>query len=586
MPMPQSPPVRTQTRRGAVAHAAMLIALMAGGSGCTGQEVEEEELPSGIDNPTDWASQGALLTAPSKPSRTIAVMMFDIGGGPPNATTIMNVVGGTGSSQRHMFQEISYGIQDTAPEYFGPFRLPVNNCLTIACCGPSSDRTGNGATVQMHMDAIGKQFNHYFWSYGMIPSGANCGTWGDEGSPNRIAKYTSYSFHGIVGYAQELGHNFGMTHEPTLTCQGGASFLDNTSQCTHKEYGNSLSFMGGGARHPSTIHKYHQGWIAGCNVVKAGASSKITLVPQELPCNGAQLIQIPAPKTRPAPAAGDRQGSGPMLTHYYLEMRAPYGFDSGLGPMVLVSIGPELPAPTRNAPYVYMLDLAPGTTTHTDAGLRTVGQSYSDPSGGFTVTLDAIDTRSASVSITTGGTGSLTCVDGTPFTAPGLDATSCGPLFGGGGATQPGTGGQGGTGGMAGGTGGVGGRGGAGGRGGSGGAGNTTGAGGMGGMGMGGMGGMGGSAVPGTGGATVPGTGGSTTTGPDGGNVSGTGGSVTGGRDSGAPGVADVTGGCGCDSGGGAAGRGGRSTPGALFFSALMFAGWAARRRSRRAPSS
>ena len=48
-----------------------------------------------------------------------------------------------------------------------------------------------------------------------------------------------------------------------------------------------------------------------------------------------------------------------MLTHYYLEMRAPYGFDSGIGPMVLVSIGPDLPATNRNAPYVYLLDTNP-----------------------------------------------------------------------------------------------------------------------------------------------------------------------------------------------------------------------------------
>ena len=54
-----------------------------------------------------------------------------------------------------MFQEISYGIQDTQPMYFGPYTLPVHNCLTIACCGPSSDKTGNGATVQMEMDASG-----------------------------------------------------------------------------------------------------------------------------------------------------------------------------------------------------------------------------------------------------------------------------------------------------------------------------------------------------------------------------------------------------------------------------------------------
>ena len=56
--------------------------------------------------------------------------------------------------------------------YFGPYTLPVHNCLTIACCGPSSDKTGNGATVQMQMDALGKTFNHYFWVYGEIPSGA------------------------------------------------------------------------------------------------------------------------------------------------------------------------------------------------------------------------------------------------------------------------------------------------------------------------------------------------------------------------------------------------------------------------------
>ena len=84
--------------------------------------------------------------------------------------------------------------------------------------------------------------------------------------------------------------------------------------------------------------------------MKVGSSTTITLVPQELPCDGAQLLQVPAPKTRGAPAAGDRQGSGPMLTHYYLEMRGPHGFDSGLGPMVLVSIGPDMRPATRARP--------------------------------------------------------------------------------------------------------------------------------------------------------------------------------------------------------------------------------------------
>jgi hypothetical protein len=584
---------------------------------------QEEEPVGDVDqpSPTDWQSQGGLMTNTPKAPRTIAAMMFDIGGGVPNAASIMSVIGGTGSSQRHMFQEISYGIQDTQPEYFGPYRLPVNNCLTIACCGPSSDQTGNGDTVQMHMDSLGKTFNHYFWVYGTpIPSGANCGTWGDQGSPNRIAVYSSYSFHQIVGYAQEIGHNFGMTHEPTMccggtvtgnrTCSGSVTFSDNTANCQHMEYANSLSFMGGGARHPSAVHKYHQGWMSGCNLVKVGASTTITLLPQELPCDGAQLLQIPAPKTRPGPGIrGDGQGNPPMLTHYYLEMRAPLGFDSGLGPMVLVSIGPDLPAANRSAPYVYLLDTNPSTTTLNDAGLR-AGASYADPGGGLTITVNSIDNASANVTITTNGTGALTCGNNMAFTAPGLGATSCGPLFGGG--TSTGVGGAGGAGGGAGGRGGQGGSagsagsGGATGSAGSGGRGGTTGAAGRGGAaggsaggaaGAGGRGGTGGGAATGTGGSTATGTGGTTiltgtggssATGVGGSSATGTGGAtgVTGVAGSGSPGAggggtpSEVNGGCTCDTAPGGAPSGATAVLGLLLGMVTMIA----RRRSRRAP--
>ena len=154
-----------------------------------------------------------------------------------------------------MFQEISYGIQDTQPEYFGPLQaareqLPDHRLLRSVL----GSRPGNGATVQMHMDALGKTFNHYFWVYGEIPSGANCGTWGDEGSPSRIADVLELLVPQIVGYAQEIGHNFGMTHEPTMccggtvsgnrTCSGGVTFSDNTANCQHMEYANSLLVHG------------------------------------------------------------------------------------------------------------------------------------------------------------------------------------------------------------------------------------------------------------------------------------------------------------------------------------------------------
>jgi len=606
------------------------VTLVAGGLfiGATFVACEQQEEPTTdqVDQPSpmDWQSQNsALLTAPAKAPRTIAAMMFDIGNGPPTASSIMSVIGGTGSSQRHMFQEISYGIQDTNPEYFGPFTLPVHNCLTIACCGPSSDRTGNGATVQMQMDMLGKTFNHYFWVYGGIPSGADCGTWGDEGSPNSIAKYSSYSFHQIVGYAQEIGHNFGMTHEPTMccggtvrgnTCTGGTTFADSTTNCQHIEYANSLSFMGNGAHHPSAVHKYHQGWMSGCNLVKAGTSTTLTMVPQELPCDGVQLVQIPAPKTRPGPGIrGDGQGNPPMLTHYYLEMRAPLGFDAGLGPMILVSIGPDLPAANRNAPYVYLLDTNPSTTTLNDSGLK-AGGTYMDPGGGLTITVNSIDNASASVTITSSGTGALTCGNSMAFTAPGPGASSCGPLFGGtgtGGTTgaggRGGTTGTGGTTGAAGrggttgtaGTTGAAGRGGttgtagatgAAGRGGTTGTAGTTGTGvGTGGSSVSGTGGSsgagGGVVVSGTGGSNgAAGTGGSSGQGTGGASSTGTGGSTTvsGVAGNGATGTAgtgpgEAAGGCACDT------TGGPTTSSALLGLALGMITFA-RRRPRRAP--
>ena len=254
--------------------------------------------------------------------------------------------------------------------------------------------------------ALPKTYDHYYWVYGPDPRGANCGTWGDEGRPNRIAVYSSYSFGSLVGYAQEIGHNFGMTHEPTITCAGAAPFLDDPTQCTHVEYGNHAQLHGRRRAPPVGLPQVRAGLD---RRLQRGEGRRLRdLHPGPAgacPATASSCCrcraQDPRPRRRPVIARATRRCSATTT----LEMRAPYGFDSNLAPMVLMSIGGALPTVAAAAPYLYMLDLKPeaGRANHNNAGLMTVGQTYSDPAGGLTFTLMAIDDRSATVNVTSTG---------------------------------------------------------------------------------------------------------------------------------------------------------------------------------------
>ncbi len=433
-----------------------------------------------------------LVMGQVRTSRSIAAMMFDIGGGVPNKTEIQDLLVGSARSLRAMYREISYGMQDIDVELLGPYALPEHTCLPIECCGPKQNQP-NGPAVQTIIDGYPKDYDHYFWVYGKIPPGATCGTWGDEGTATKPAVYSSYSFHGLVGYAQELGHNFGMTHEPYMTCPDKAIFPDNPTGCTHNEYGSAISFMGHGAGHPSAFHKVQQGWLSKCNGVKVGSTATITLLPLEVPCDGVQVLQIKAPKSRQPPSSGDRQGQGSPLTHYYVELRTPRGMDTGLKgltPSVMVYAGPDfVNGSARGAPYVYLLDQTPeggNNPNLVNAGLG-AGQSFVDPAGGVTIKVNSVSQDKAEIAVTLdGASAGLTCLDGSSFTAPGPDQTSCGAAVGPGGAG--GMGGLGGTGGSAGASGGAG-----------------VLAGGAGGVSAGGAGGVGGGSVVGSAGAVAAG---------------------------------------------------------------------------------
>src|SRR5205085_2884331 len=143
------------------------------------------------------------------------------------------------------------------------------------------------------------------------------------------------------------------------------------------------------------------------------SSATFNLVPFERRCDGVQFLKIKASKVRPfnRPAAGGGGATVENLAFYYVEARTPTGFDGTLGGTALaaqvqIRAGDDLRARTQRAVHTYLLDMTPNTaTSRTDAALP-VGQSFSDPAGGITITNQAVSANGATIRVEiTGGTG-------------------------------------------------------------------------------------------------------------------------------------------------------------------------------------
>jgi MYXO-CTERM domain-containing protein len=487
---------------------------------------------------------------------TFALVLVDLGNGvkttAAQAQTALFASGATDKSFANYYKEVSYGKYQVTGDVIGPFPFSMSSC----------DTTGMYKAIE---PMITGTYNHLIYYFDQT----NLCNWsglGEEGAVNRPAKRTWMNGSlSCVVLMQEPGHNLGLMHANTMKC-GSSSFSTNPASCTITEYGSTMSTMGGGCKQFNAYERWYMQWLTGCSGVRAPADGTFNLVPLESDCTGGtgiQVLQVPFPATL---TVSDPQSTNTAvaLNDYYVELRTSGGIFDGYsststrssgvsftGPTVFVYASDNVRVPTTtgtrgtspNSVWTELLNMSPSGSTFT--GLTTAGQSFVDPAGGATITLQSISATGATVSIkyTNGGTGSPTCIDGSAPTVPG--PTSCA-----GGNPNPGTGGTPATGGTTGaagvsGTGGVRATGGAGGMRATGGAG-----------GMRATGGAAGAASIGTGGVTA--TGGKTGSGGTGGTAAGATGGVTGtggvsgaiggGNGAGASNESDgpVTGGCAC----------------------------------------
>lgn len=391
-------------------------------------------------------SREALIdAAPIEPTNMVMVLV-DTGAGLGNVTiesSTAELFADDPTSLKNYYIENSYGMHSLTGQVApGTYNFTWGEDGGDGC---NYEDMVDALVDQVHTDTATPEFDLYLWYF---PRNSAC-SWSGLSS----GQDTFYSgSQGCVVLAQEPGHSFGLSHSSELHCRDAAGnivpFVDdpnntNTAddvegtdgepdsagpnQCLHDEYGNEYDTMGGGCRHFSAYQKVYRTYLQGCNVAQVLASGTFTLHPIETACNGIQVLQVPMPKVRPIASEGGGSGDRTTaLAYYNVELRAPIGaFDGSTnGPMVpsvLVNAAPDWRVfgqggggrgrGNTRGEHIWLLDMAPtdtGTTTGGRGGgnrgngsghALAVGQTYTDPAGGVSITTEAVSATSATIRV-------------------------------------------------------------------------------------------------------------------------------------------------------------------------------------------
>jgi hypothetical protein len=379
--------------------------------------------------------QAAPQTLESPPSPdTYGLVLVDLGGGvnidAGSAETTMFSTNPADKSFSSFYFESSYGKYTVTGAVLGPYQFSMTTC----------DTTGMETAIEPQ---ITQPFNHLIYYFNRTTL-CTFGGLGEEGSVKAPAKRTWMNGSlSCVVLMQEPGHNLGLMHANTIACGADSFSTTPATSCTITEYGSTMTPMGSGCHQLNAYEKWYEQWLTGCNGVRVTNTGTFNLVPLGDSCPGAvQVLQVPMPATL---TVNDPQATttNVSLKDYYVELRAAAGNFDGYnaagrggqgtgvtytGPTVYVYTSDDVhtgaaPArgqttPTANSVWTELINMNPASTTFT--GLSTVGQSFADPAGGATITLQSISATGAVIGVTVpNGSGNPTCIDGTTLVGTG-----------------------------------------------------------------------------------------------------------------------------------------------------------------------
>ncbi len=279
----------------------------------------------------------------------------------------------------------------------GWYTVPVDstNCDNWAIATAANDAaTADGINLA--------DYNRYIY---IFPKNSGCG-WGGLGTIGGTKTYSWINGTPTLNYiGHELGHNFGLYHAHALDCTDGT--LGGT--CYSINYGDTLDIMGNpSVGHFNAFEKELLGWFSstsGASIVTIENSGSYQLGSYEYPTTAAPSTLKILKGVDPATGA---------KSWYYVELRQATGFDSFVSGNNNVLNGLVIhTASDGDLNSSHLLDMTPGSSSLLDWNdpALTVGQSFTDPDSGLSLTTQWVDTSGATLDV---NLGSQPCVAQAP----------------------------------------------------------------------------------------------------------------------------------------------------------------------------
>jgi hypothetical protein len=218
------------------------------------------------------------------------------------------------------------------------------------------------------------QYRRKVYAFPSIPA---CGWWGlgtVGGNPSRAWINGQLE---LAVAAHELGHNFGLYHARSQCAPN----------CPLVEYGDIFDIMGRAKCncHVSAFQKERVGWLdyaASPPLTTITAGGRYRIGPYETVFNEPKALKI-------------LKGGA---AYYYLEYRSQRGFDAGIGLGVIMHVG------NNSVPSDIILWDLDQQSLSVDWILN-VGQTYTDPAIGLSLTLVSMDGAGAEIDVVMPGSG-------------------------------------------------------------------------------------------------------------------------------------------------------------------------------------